>query len=69
MTSMNKSFENKNKARCGMVLMKYDHTQTFTCTHCHKEKTSKNIAFKEDNPNFKICNACYGEIIAKYEYK
>ncbi len=59
----------KNKARCGMILMKYDHSQTFTCDNCHKEKTSKKIAFKEGDHNSKICNACYGEIIAKCEKK
>ena len=52
-----------------MVLMKYDHSQDFTCAYCHKDKTSKKIAFEEGNPSFKICNACYGEIIAKYEKK
>lgn len=59
----------KSKMRCGMVLMKYDHSQTFMCDKCHKEKTSKKIAFKDGDPNIRICNACYGEIIAKTEKK
>lgn len=63
---MNNSLEGNKKVRCGMALMKYDHSQTFICAYCHKEKTSKKIAMEEGNPNFKICNACYGEIIAKY---
>ncbi len=69
MTNTMDSLNNKNKMRCGMVLMKYDHTQTFICDNCHKEKTSKKIAFKDVDPNIKICNACYGEIIAKTEKK
>ena len=69
MTSTNHHSESKNKVRCGMVLMKYDHSQNFTCAYCHKDKTSKKFAFEEGNPSFKICNACYGEVIAKYEKK
>lgn len=63
----NKFMVGKNKTRYGMVLMKYDRIQTFICAYCNKEKTSRNIAFEEANPDLKICNACYGERIAKYE--
>lgn len=52
---------------CGMVLKKYDHSESFTCAYCHKDKTSRKVAFEVGNPNFKICNACYGEIISKFD--
>lgn len=62
------SDENGN-VRCRMILKKYDHSESFTCAYCQKEKISRKIAFEVGNPNFKICDACYGEIISKFDTK
>lgn len=57
------------KARCGMVLIKNDELCTFLCKICGKEKTSKKYAIEVNNPDARICNACYGWTLSKLEKK
>lgn len=38
--------------------------QTFTCRHCGKEKTSKLVAIVDEDENKRLCNGCYGQILA-----
>lgn len=60
-SSRNSSGQNKeSRERCGMILIKNNVTETFYCSICGKIKTSKKYAIKANNPEEKICNACYG---------
>ena len=42
--------------------------EDFYCSRCQKTKKSKNIAINEDGTK-KICNGCYGLLLAKKEIK
>lgn len=35
------------------------------CSHCNKNKKSKNIAVRIINAKEKLCNGCYGELLSK----
>ncbi|MFK2084025.1 hypothetical protein ACIXFK_03760 [Bacteroides fragilis] len=59
----------KQTTRCGMTLIKNDKVESFTCSICGKVKTSKKYAIEINNPNYKICNSCYGWTLARLEAK
>lgn len=64
-----KKSQSKPAVRCGMTLIKNDKVETFTCSICGKNKTSKKYAIEVNNPNSRICNSCYGWTLARLENK
>lgn len=64
-----KKSQSKPTVRCGMTLIKNDKVETFTCSICGKNKTSKKYAIEVNNPNSRICNSCYGWTLARLESK
>lgn len=48
------------------ILRLYRHKEryTFTCSRCHRQKTSKLAAFAESKSSEPLCNGCYGEVLA-----
>ena len=64
---MDGDYPTATKPRCGMILLKYERTHSFRCSHCNRDKVSKKIAILQKDPTQFICNACYGSIIAKKE--
>lgn len=67
-TAVKKS-QSKPAVKCGMTLIKNDKVETFTCSICGKNKTSKKYAIEVINPNSRICNSCYGWTLARLENK
>lgn len=67
-TAVKKS-QSKPAVKCGMTLIKNDKVETFTCSICGKNKTSKKYAIEVNNPNSRICNSCYGWTLARLENK
>lgn len=63
----NISPSHKDKSRCGMILIKKDKPVTFYCSRCRKMKTSKKYAIKENDPDYMICNGCYGFLLSRLE--
>lgn len=57
----------KSKARCGMILIKKDKTESFHCSICGKDKISKKYAVEINNPDIRICNSCYGWTLSRLE--
>ncbi|TRZ48206.1 MAG: hypothetical protein D4S01_10795 [Dehalococcoidia bacterium] len=37
---------------------------SFTCANCKKDKTSKMVAFKDNNKDEIYCNGCVGQILS-----
>jgi hypothetical protein len=42
---------------------------SFPCIRCGRIKTSKLISVYGDDPNRRLCNGCYGRLLALYEIK
>lgn len=59
----------QEKARCGMILVKKEKSESFHCSICGKDKVSKKYAIEVGNPNIRICNACYGWTLSRLENK
>lgn len=59
----------QEKARCGMILVKKEKSDSFHCSICGKDKVSKKYAIEVGNPNIRICNACYGWTLSRLENK
>ena len=53
------------KPQHGYCLVRLEKAVTFTCVRCGKAKTSKLQATREGDPVSKVCNGCYGEVLAK----
>ena len=63
----NNSEQQKSQARCGMILIKKDKTESFHCSICGKDKISKKYAVEINNPDIRICNSCYGWTLSRLE--
>lgn len=57
--------QSPKKSRGGMIYIKKDKAITFYCSRCRQMKTSKKYAIKENDPDYMICNGCYGFLLSK----
>lgn len=60
----------KKYPKCGpFSQFRFEKQISFECFKCVQSKTSKLLAIYNTDLNQKLCNACYGELLSKYNKK